>query len=92
MLSYILVTCQPGSEKDVISEIRTIPEAVEVNGTMGKYDIFVKLSAENPDSMEMAVSKVRKIKIVNSHTMPVLYGQGGTIDKEPNNGVSLLDY
>ena len=80
MLSYVLVTCQPGSEEGVISEIRTIPEVVEINGTMGKYDIIVKLDAENPDSMEIAVSQVRKIKIVNSHTLPVIYGQGGTID------------
>ena len=81
MLSYVLVTCQPGSEEGVISEIRTIPEVVEINGTMGKYDIIVKLDAENPDSMEIAVSQVRKIKIVNSHTLPVIYGQGGTIDE-----------
>jgi DNA-binding Lrp family transcriptional regulator len=82
MLSYVLVTCQPGSEEGVISEIRTIPEVVEVNGTMGKYDIIVKLSAENPDKMELAVAQIRKIGIIDSHTMPVLYGQGGTIDKE----------
>ncbi len=80
MLSYVLVICQPGSEEDVISEIRTIPEVVEVNGILGKYDIIVKLAAENPDNLELAVSQVRKIKIVNSHTMPVVYGQGGTID------------
>jgi len=53
---------------------------VEVNGILGKYDIIVKLAAENPDNLELAVSQVRKIKIVSSHTMPVLYGQGGTID------------
>lgn len=41
---------------------------------MGKYDIIVKLAAENPDSMETAVSQIRKIKIENSHTMPVIYG------------------
>ncbi len=80
MLSYVLVTCQPGSEEDVISEIRTIPEVVEVNGILGKYDIIVKLAAENPDNLELAVSQIRKIKIVNSHTMSVVYGQGGTID------------
>ncbi len=72
MWSYVLVTCQPGSEKGVISEIRTIPEVVEVNGILGKYDSIVKLAAENPDNLELAVSQVRKIKIVNSHTMPVL--------------------
>ena len=82
MWSYVLVACQPGTEEGVISEIRTIPEVVEVNGVMGKYDIIVKLSTENPDKMELVVAQIRKIDILDSHTMPVLYGQGGTIDEE----------
>lgn len=82
MLSYVLVTCQPGSEKGVISEIRNISEVLEVNGILGKYDVIVKLSAENPDKMELAVAKIRKLGIIDSQTFPVLYGQGGTIDKE----------
>jgi len=82
MWSYVLVTCQPGSEEGVISEIRTIPEVVEVNGIMGKYDIIVKLSTENPGKMDLAVAQIRKIEILDSHTMPVLYGQGGTIDEK----------
>jgi DNA-binding Lrp family transcriptional regulator len=82
MWSYVLVTCQPGSEEGVISEIRTIPEVVEVNGIIGKYDIIVKLSTENPDKMELVVAQIRKIEILDSITMPVLYGQGGTIDEE----------
>ncbi len=82
MWSYVLVTCQPGSEEGVISEIRKIPEVVEVNGIIGKYDIIVKLSTENPDKMELVVTQIRKIEILDSITMPVLYGQGGTIDEE----------
>lgn len=84
MLSYVLLNCSPGSEKDVISEIMEIPNVLEVNGTLGKYDVFVKIFAENPDSMEMAISQIRKIKVLSSHTLPVVYGQGGTIDKESN--------
>jgi len=49
---------------------------------MGKYDIIVKLSTENPDKMELAVAQIRKIEILDSFTMPVLYGQGGTIDEK----------
>jgi hypothetical protein len=84
VLSYVLLNCSPGSEKDVISEIMEIPNVLEVNGTLGKYDVFVKIFAENPDSMEMAISQIRKIKVLSSHTLPVVYGQGGTIDKESN--------
>lgn len=50
----------------------------------GKYDVFVKISAENPNAMEMMVAQIRKIKMISSHTLPVIYGQGGTIDDEIN--------
>ena len=80
MLSYILINCSPGSEEEVISDIRSLEGVIEVNGVFGKYDVFVKVSAKNPDAMEMTVSQIRKIKVISSHTLPVVYGQGGTID------------
>ena len=82
MLSYMLLNCSPGSETEVISEISVLPGVTEVNGVLGKYDVFVKIYADNPDAMEMTVSKIRKVKMISSHTLPVVYGQGGTIDKE----------
>jgi len=81
LLSYILLNCSPGSEVEVISEISSLSGVIEVNGVFGKYDVFVKVSAENPDEMEKMVSQIRKIKVISSHTLPVVYGQGGTIDK-----------
>ena len=82
MLSYMLINCSPGSEVDVISEITALPGVIEVNGVLGKYDVFVKISSKNHDDMERTVSQIRKIKALSSHTLPVVYGQGGTIDKE----------
>ena len=84
MLSYMLLNCSPGSELDVISEISLLAGVVEVNGVFGKYDVFVKVSAENPDAMEIMVAKIRKVRMISSHTLPVIYGQGGTIDNEIN--------
>ena len=82
MLSYVLITCQPGTEPDVISEIKLIPEVVEVNGIMGKFDIFVKIFSDTPDGLDLAASKLRRIKIIDSHTLPVVFGQGGSIDEQ----------
>ena len=81
MISYILLNCSPGSEVEVISEISSLAGVIEVNGVFGKYDVFVKVSAENPDIMAKIVSQIRKIKVISSLTLPVVYGQGGTIDK-----------
>jgi len=84
MLSYMLLNCSPGSEVEVISEVSSLAGVIEVNGVLGKYDVFVKISAENPDAMERTVAQIRKIKMISSHTLPVVYGQGGTIDNEIN--------
>jgi len=81
LLSYILLNCSPGSEVDVISKISSLVGVIEVNGVFGKYDVFVKVSAENPDAMENIISQIWKVKVISSHTLPVVYGQGGTIDE-----------
>ena len=83
MLAYILATCIPGREKDVIEKIKVLPEVVEVNGVMGKYDVFVKISADGALKIDSAISKVRNTPHVTStFTMPAIYGQGGTVDEE----------
>ena len=82
MQAYVLVNCDTGTEVDLISELKKIPEIAEVNGIWGKYDIFLKVCSEDPDGIDKIVSKLRNHKsITNTYTMHVLYGQGGTIDQ-----------
>jgi DNA-binding Lrp family transcriptional regulator len=83
MIAYILVTCIPGNEQEVISKIKSLLDVIEVNGVMGKYDVFVKIEAKDPIKVDTAISKVRNVAHVTSTiTMPVIYGQGGTVDDE----------
>lgn len=83
MITYILATCIPGNEKEVIQKIRELPNIVEVNGIMGKYDIFVKIAADDVTKVDSTISKVRTVPhITSTISIPVLYGQGGTIDDE----------
>ena len=81
MQAYILLNCNTGSEIELISELKKIPEIIEINGIWGKYDIFLKIFSDDPEGIDRIVSKLRNHKdITNSYTMHVLYGQGGTID------------
>jgi DNA-binding Lrp family transcriptional regulator len=81
MQAYVLLNCATGSEIDLISELKKIPEIIEINGIWGKYDIFLKIGSEDPEEIDKLVSKLRSNKdVTNSYTMHVLYGQGGTID------------
>ena len=83
MIAYILTTCIPGHEKEVIAKIKVLPEVIEVNGVMGRYDVFVKISADNALKVDSAIGKVRSVThITSTFTMPAIYGQGGTIDDE----------
>lgn len=83
MITYILATCIPGNEKEVIQKIKELPNVSEVNGIMGKHDIFVKIQAEDVTKVDSTISKVRIVPhVTHTISMPALYGQGGTIDDE----------
>lgn len=83
MIVYILATCIPGNEKEVIANIKTLPEVVEVNGVMGRYDIFIKVEADNALKVDSAIAKIRSVPhITSTFTMSAIYGQGGTIDNK----------
>ena len=83
MQGYILINCNTGSETNIISELKELPEIVEINGIWGKYDIFIKISTSDPTGIEQVVKRLRNHPdVIDTYTMPVLYGQGGTIDDE----------
>ena len=82
MQAYVLINCETGSEIDLISKLKKVPEVVEINGVWGKYDIFLKVSTNDPTGIDRIVRDLRNHKdITNTYTMPVLYGQGGSIDE-----------
>lgn len=83
MQAYILINCNTGSETSLISELKELPEIIEINGIWGKYDIFLKISTSNPDGIEQVVKRLRNHPdVIDTYTMHVLYGQGGTIDND----------
>ncbi len=83
MQAYILINCNTGSETKVISELKELPEIIEINGIWGKYDIFIKVKTVDPNGVEEMIKRLRNHPdVTNTFTMHVLYGQGGTIDQE----------
>ncbi|MFQ5781739.1 MAG: Lrp/AsnC ligand binding domain-containing protein [Nitrosopumilus sp.] len=81
MQACVLINCNTGCENNVISEFKELSEIVEINGIWGKYDIFLKISTVDSNRIEKIVKRLRNHPdVVDTYTMPVLYGQGGTID------------
>ncbi|MDH5418458.1 MAG: Lrp/AsnC ligand binding domain-containing protein, partial [Nitrosopumilus sp.] len=63
--------------------LKEFPEIIEINGVWGKYDVFIKISTQDPNGVEQIVKRLRNHPdVVDTYTMHVLYGQGGTIDNE----------
>ena len=81
MQTYILLTCNPGHEKETITHLKSMKDIVEVNGIWGKYDIFLKVSHNTPVGLDKIIETLRRVEnITSTYTMPVLFGQGGSIN------------
>lgn len=76
--AYVLINCDLGSEDDIIRELKKLPEAVEVSGVYGVYDIIAKIRSDTMDKLRENITwHVRKIdKVRSTLTMIVIEGQG----------------
>jgi DNA-binding Lrp family transcriptional regulator len=76
--AYVLINCDLGSEDDIIRELKKLPEAVEVSGVYGVYDIIAKIRSDTMDRLRETITwHVRKIdKVRSTLTMIVIEGQG----------------
>lgn len=76
--AYVLINCDLGSEEDIIRDLKKLPEAIEVSGVYGVYDIVAKISSDTMDKLRETITwHVRKIdKVRSTLTMIVIEGQG----------------
>jgi len=74
---YVLIACDVGFEKSVITELKTVNLVKEVVGVIGSYDILVKLESNNSDELKNIIfSKIRKIpNIRTTFTLTVIESQ-----------------
>jgi DNA-binding Lrp family transcriptional regulator len=80
--SYILINSDLGTDESIIEKIKEILASdsaiqYEIQGVYGVYDIVLKLSSDDIDTLRSTISnKIRKITSVQSTlTMMVIEGQ-----------------
>ena len=75
----MLIQCDLGSEENIINEIMSIPEAKEVRGTYGIYDVFCKVESDSKETLDNVITnKIRKIpKIRSTISLHYIPSQGG---------------
>ena len=81
-ISYILINSDLGTDESIIIKIKEILAdekeiEYEIQGVYGVYDIVLKISSDNMDTLRSTISnKIRKITSVQSTlTMMVIEGQ-----------------
>jgi DNA-binding Lrp family transcriptional regulator len=81
--AYVLINCDLGSEEEIIKELKKLPEAVEVSGVYGVYDIIAKIRSDAMDKLRETITwHVRRIdKVRSTLTMIVIEGQGELKEK-----------
>ena len=79
--AYVLMGCKLGSEKSIISELKSIENVKEVHGTLGLYDIIAKLESDSADAITQTITeKIRKIENIGS-TMTLTKAEGEEVFK-----------
>ena len=65
--AYILISCEIGTEHDLISQLKKIDEIKNAMITYGDYDIVIEAITENTQKMdELITSKIRKLEKIRT--------------------------
>ena len=65
--AFILINCELGSEKQVISDLKAVDCVKKVNGVFGTFDILVDLECNRLEELRQTIiSTIRKIDNIRS--------------------------
>ncbi|WP_144729189.1 Lrp/AsnC family transcriptional regulator [Candidatus Nitrosocosmicus arcticus] len=65
--AYVLINCELGSENEIMEKIRKVPEVVDVYRVFGVYDIIVRISSNNMETLKEIITwKIKKLDEVRS--------------------------
>ncbi len=66
-IAYVLISCEVGTEKSILAELKSLESVKEISGLFGSYDIIVKLEATSEEELEdIVVSKIRNLQQVRT--------------------------
>jgi len=73
-LAFVLVNVEAGTDKEVLENIKHIPEVRDVYMVYGVYDIIVKIESDTLEKLrEMVTKKIRQLdKVRSTMTMIVM--------------------
>ncbi len=65
--AYILLSCEIGTEHDLVKQLLAIDEIKNVMITYGEYDVVVEAETETAEKMDKLItSKIRKLEKIRT--------------------------
>ena len=66
-IAYVLISCELGSEKAIVDELKSIEGVKEVEPTYGIYDVIAKVEVQDEQKLrEVITFKIRKMNQVRA--------------------------
>lgn len=64
---FVLLSVEPGLEREVFQEVIKVKEVVDIHLLFGEYDLIARIEAEDYDAIgDVVVSKIRKVRGVKA--------------------------
>ena len=80
--AYVFISCETGSERSVISNLKLIETVNEVFGTFGSYDIIAKMESNTEEKLRQAITKkVRMVPKIRA-TLTLMAHENGLFGKK----------
>ncbi|MFQ5497474.1 MAG: Lrp/AsnC ligand binding domain-containing protein [Nitrosopumilus sp.] len=88
--SYVLMNCNLGAEKEVITSLKKIDGVKEVHGTLGLYDIIAQIELDTEDKIRQVVTEtIRKMPKIHS-TMTLTRSESGELFQAPEKLIGVM--
>ncbi len=80
--AYVLISCETGSERSVISNLKLIETVNEVFGTFGSYDVLAKIESDTEEKLRQVITKkVRMVPKIRA-TLTLMAHENGLFGKK----------
>ena len=80
--AYVLINCETGSERSIISNLKLIETVNEVFGTFGSYDVIAKMESDTEEKLRQAITKkVRMVPKIRA-TLTLMAHENGLFGKK----------
>lgn len=75
-----MITCETDSETSVLEKIRELDGIKEIKGTIGNYDIILKIESKSIEQLrDLICTRIRRIPQILTTTTLLCTGQSTTL-------------